>query len=209
MSLFPHNKVKKLIYPKPHAKNKKTFASSSKSTRADSKNIISIERGKLIEKVEYFDIYSDLIPERQKFQKYIKKYPKDEDDETSMNSNYSNDKLPLTKFKKPLSQKKPKIELIKYFKEDGDYVNFPIYKERELKIDIYDKKVTIESGEDDFLSDEGTIDYGLQKVEKDLLNAFDIIKKENCRCLENLKRYSKLIDKDKRLNLKKNLPIHK
>ena len=78
-----------------------------------------------------------------------------------------------------------------------------------MHIDVYDKKVDIESGEDDFLSDEGTIDYGLKKVEKDLLNAFDIIKKENCRCLGNLKRYSKLINKDKRLNLKKNLPIHK
>ena len=209
MSHFLQDKVKKLIYPKPHVKNKKAFASSSKSTRADSKNIITLESDKLIEKVEYFDIYSDLIPERQKLQKYIKSYPKDEDDETSINSNYSYDKLPLKKFKKPFSQKKPKIKLVKYFKEDGDFINFPIFKERELKIDIYDKKVNIESGEDDFLSDEGTIDYGLKKVEKDLLNAFDIIKKENCRCLGNLKRYSKLINKDKRLNLKKNLPIHK
>ena len=99
--------------------------------------------------------------------------------------------------------------MVKYYKEDGDVVHFPIYKERQLNIDLYDKKVTIESGEDDYLSDEGTIDYGLKKVEKDLISAFEIIKKENCRCIENLKTYSKLIDRDKRLNLKKNLPIHK
>ena len=209
MSLFLQDKVKKLIYPKPHAKNKKSFASTSKSTRADSKNIITIESDKFIEKVEYFDIYSDLLPNRQNLEKYVKKYPKDEDDETSVNSNYSNDKLSLKKFKKPFSQKKAKIQFVKYFKEDGDYVNFPIFKEREVKIDIYDKKVQIESGEDDFLSDEGTIDYGLKKVEKDLISAFEIIKKENCRCLGNLKRYSKFIDKDKKINLKKNLPIHK
>ena len=209
MSSFLQDKVRKLIYPKPHGKNKKYLASTSKSTRADSKNIITIESDKLIEKVGYFDIYSDLLPDRQNLEKYVKKYPKDEDDETSVNSNYSNDKLSFKKFKKPFSQKKAKIELVKYFKEDGDCVNFPIFKERELKIDIYDKKVKIESGEDDFLSDEGTIDYGLKKVEKDLLAAFDVIKKENCRCIGNLKRYSKLIDKDKKINLKKNLPIHK
>ena len=209
MSLFLQDKVKKLIYPKPHGKNKKSFASTSKSTRADSKNIITVESDKFIEKVEYFDIYSDLLPNRQNLEKYVKKYPKDEDDETSVNSNYSNDKLSLKKFKKPFSQKKAKIQLVKYFKEDGDYVNFPIFKEREVKIDIYDKKVQIESGEDDFLSDDGTIDYGLKKVEKDLISAFEIIKKENCRCIGNLKRYSKYIDKDKKINLKKNLPFHK
>ena len=209
MSTFLQDKVKRLIYPKPHGKNKKYLASTSKSTRADSKNIITVESDKLIEKVEYFDIYSDLLPNRQNLEKYVKKYPKDEDDETSVNSNYSNDKLSLKKFKKPFSQKKAKIQLVKYFKEDGDYVNFPIFKEREVKIDIYDKKVQIESGEDDFLSDEGTIDYGLKKVEKDLISAFEIIKKENCRCLGNLKRYSKYIDKDKKINLKKNLPFHK
>ena len=209
MSLFLQDKVKKLIYPKPHGKNKKSFTSTSKSTRADSKNIITVESDKLIEKVEYFDIYSDLLPNRQNLEKYVKKYPKDEDDETSVNSNYSNDKLSLKKFKKPFSQKKAKIQLVKYFKEDGDYVNFPIFKEREVKIDIYDKKVQIESGEDDFLSDEGTIDYGLKKVEKDLISAFEIIKKENFRCIGNLKRYSKYIDKDKKINLKKNLPFHK
>ena len=84
-----------------------------------------------------------------------------------------------------------------------------MYKERELNINVYDKEVTIESGEDDFLSDEGTIDYGMKKVQKDLIAAFELIKKENCRCLDNLKRYSKLIDRDKRLNLKKKLPINK
>ena len=134
---------------------------------------------------------------------------KDDDDETSMNSNYSNEKFIFRKNKKGMSQRKSKINLVKYYKEDGDYLNFPMFNEKEININKYDKEVTIESGEDDFLSDEGTIDYGLNKVQKDLINAFEIIKKENCRCLGNLKRYSKFIDRDKRLNLKKNLPIRK
>ncbi len=209
MSLLFPVRVKELIYPKAHGKNKKKYDSTSKSTRAASKNIIATENKKLIDKVEYYDLYSDLIYKRQDFQKNIKKYPKDEDDETSTNSNFSYDKLILKKIKKPYSQKKDKIDTVKYYKEDGDVVHFPIYKERQLNIDLYDKKVDIESGEDDYLSDQGTIDYGLQKVEKDLISAFELIKKENCRCIENLKTYSKLIDKDKRLNLKKNLPIHK
>ena len=209
MSLLIPMKVKQLIYPKAHGKNKKSFESSSKSTRANSKNIFAIPNKKLIEKVDYFDLYSDLVSERQNLEKDIKKYPKEEDDETSMNSTYSFDKLTLKRNKKGISQRKAKINLVKYFKEDGDAVDFPIFKESELKIDIYDKKVSIESGEDDFLSDEGTIDYGMKKVEKDLINAFEIIKKENSRCIGNLKRYSKLIDRDKRLNLKKKLPIHK
>ena len=209
MSLLIPMKVKQLIYPKHHGKNKKSFDTSSKSTRANSKNIYAMQNKKLIDKAEYIDLYSDLITDRQNFEKPVKKYPKDEDDETSINSNYSNDKFILKKIKKGYSQKKTKIDYVKYFKEDGDYVNFPMFKERELNIDLYDKQVKIESGEDDFLSDEGTIDYGLKKVEKDLNKAFEIIKKENCRCLGNLKRYSKYIDKDKKLNLKKNLPIHK
>ena len=209
MSLFIPMKVKQLIYPKPHGKNKKSFESSSKSTRADSKNILAMQRKKLIEKVEYFDLYSDLISDRQNFGNNIKGYPKDDDDETSMNSNYSNEKFIFRKNKKGMSQRKSKINLVKYYKEDGDYLNFPMFNEKEININKYDKEVTIESGEDDFLSDEGTIDYGLNKVQKDLINAFEIIKKENCRCLGNLKRYSKFIDRDKRLNLKKNLPIRK
>ena len=208
MSIIIQQKVKQLIYPKAHGKYKKFLGSSSKSTRADSKNIIDKKNEKLIERVGYYDIYSDLISKRLNLKNYIKNYPKDED-ETSINSNKSYEKLALKKNKKLFSQKKPKIETVKYYKEDGDYINFRFFKEKELHIDIYDKKVDIESGEDDFLSDAATIDYGLKKVEKDLLRAFEIIKKENCRCLENLKRYHKYIGKSKKLNLKKNLPINK
>ena len=209
MSLIIQHSIKHLINPKAHGKYKKCLGSSSKSTRADSKNIIDKKNEKLIEKVEYYDIYSDLIPKRPNLKNYIKNYPKEEDDETSINSNYSYEKFPLKKNKKLISQKKSKIQTVKYYKEDGGYVIFPSFKEREVHIDVYDKKVDIESGEDDFLSDEGTIDYGLKKVEKDLISAFEIIKKENCHCIENLRRFSKFIDKNKKLNLKKNLPIHK
>ena len=97
MSLIIQHSIKHLINPKAHGKYKKCLGSSSKSTRADSKNIIDKKNEKLIEKVEYYDIYSDLIPKRPNLKNYIKNYPKEEDDETSINSNYSYEKLPLKK----------------------------------------------------------------------------------------------------------------
>ena len=209
MSFFIPAKVKHLIYHKGPLKKNKSIDSSSKSTRATSKNIFAVQNQKLIDKTEYHDLYSDLLLSRQNIVKNIKKYPKDEDDETSANSELSFDKFAFRKNKKLSTQKKNKINVVKYYKEDGDYVNFPIYKEKEINIDIFDKKVKIESGEDDFESDKGTIDYGIKKVGKDLISAFDLIKKENSKCIENLKKYSKLIAKGKKINLKKNLPIHK
>ena len=53
-----------------------------------------------------------------------------------------------------------------------------MFKESDIKIDEFDNKVKIESAEDDYASDEGTLDYGRQKVEKDLIEGFSIIRKE-------------------------------
>ena len=101
MSLFLRQKVTELIYPKGHNKKKNTLNSSSKSTRAASKNIIQMDNKNFKNKEEYTDLYSDLLTDRQKFGKYIKQYPKDEEDETSTNSNFSNEKLIFKKVKKP------------------------------------------------------------------------------------------------------------
>ena len=84
---------------------------------------------------------------------------------------------------------------------------FPLFKEKEININEYDNKVKIESAEDDFESDESTLEYGRKRVEEDLIGAFSIIKKENINCLINYRKYSKIIKKPKgKLNLKKNLP---
>ena len=113
----------------------------------------------------------------------------------------------IKKIKKSFSHKKIKINYIKYFKEDGQIVNFPLFKENDIKINEYDDKVKIESAEDDFESDESTLDYGKNKVENDLIEAFAMIKKENINCLVNYKKYAKLFKKPrKKLDLKKNLP---
>lgn len=206
MSLFNQNniKLKKFIYPK-EPKKQKSPENSSKSTRATSKNIFAIQSQKLFEKIEYHDLYSDLINTRQVKQiNFEKKYPKEESEDS-----YSN--LPLEfnikKIKKSFSHKKIKINYIKYFKEDGQIVNFPLFKENDIKINEYDDKVKIESAEDDFESDESTLDYGKNKVENDLIEAFAMIKKENINCLVNYKKYAKLFKKPrKKLDLKKNLP---
>ena len=209
MSLFNKNniKVKKFIYPK-EPKKMKSPESSSKSTRSTSKNIFSIQSQKLLEKIEYHDLYSDLINSRQE-EKLIfqKKYPKEENEDSLNDSSLDFSKFKIKKNKKSFTHKKVKINYIKYFKEDGKIENFPLYRENDIKINEYDGQVKIESAEDDFESDESTLDYGKKKVENDLIEAFAMIKKENINCLVNYKKYAKLFKKPrKKLDLKKNLP---
>ena len=163
---------------------------------------------KLYEKVDYFDLYSDLLSSRQEENvNFQKRYPKEDNEDSPNNSSTEIEKYSFKKHKKIYSQKKAKIELVKYFKEDGKPVNFPLFKEKLINIDEYDNKVKIESAEDDFESDESTLDYGRKKVEEDLMAAFSIIKKDNINCLVNYKKYFKIIKKPKKkLNLAKNLP---
>ena len=210
MSLLNHQilKQKKFIYPKEPVKKIKTFDNFSKSTRATSKNILAVKNQKLFEKVEYFDLYSDLINPRQVGKdRFQTRYPKEENEDSPNNSSLELEKFSFKKHKKPYSQKKIIIDFVKYYKEDGEPVKFPLFKEREININEYDNKVNIESAEDDFESDESTLDYGKKRVEDDLIAAFAIIKKENTNCLVNYKKFSKIIIKPKRkINFLKNLP---
>ena len=213
MSLSNENIIKpiKFLYPKKPIKNRKSFDNSSKSTRATSKNIIAMKSLKFLDKVEYFDLYSDLLVSCQgdsnnnNFQKKI--YPKEDCEESSNSSSFNIEKIVFKKKKKCYSHKKAKIKYIKYYKEDGKAVSFPLFNEKDININEYDNKVKIESAEDDFASDESTLDYGKKKVEKDLQEAFALIKKENTNCLVNYKKYGKYIKKPKKkLDLRKNLP---
>jgi len=210
MSLFNHHiiKPKRNAHQKKPIKTIKSLDNSSKSTRATSKNILAVQNQRLMEKIDYSDLYSDLINSRQ-IEKEVskKKYPKEDNEDSVNDSSFEMEKLFFKKNKKAYSQKKTKINYTKYYKEDGDAVSFPLYKERDLKIDEYDNKVKIESAEDDFESDEGTLDYGKKRVENDLIEAFSLIKKENINCLVNYKRFSRFIKKPKKkLDLRKNLP---
>ena len=209
MSLLNHQilKQKKFIYPKEPIKKIKTIDNSSKSTRATSKNILAAKNQKLFEKLEYFDLYSDLLKPRQGQKLPFQKYPKENNEDSINNSSIGLEKLAFKRHKKLYSKKKAKIDFTKYYKEDGESVNFPLFKEREININEYDNKVNIESAEDDFESDESTLDYGKKRVEDDLIAAFAIIKKENTNCLVNYKKFSKIIIKPKRkINFLKNLP---
>ena len=210
MSLFNNHiiKPKRNAYPKKPIKTIKSLDNSSKSTRATSKNILAVQNQRLMEKIDYCDLYSDLINPRQIEKEHSRqKYPKEDNEDSVNDSSFEFEKLFFKKNKKVYSQKKSKINYTKYYKEDGEAVNFPLYKERDLKIDEYDDKVKIESAEDDFESDEATLDYGKKRVENDLIEAFSLIKKENINCLVNYKRFSKYIKKPKKkLDLRKNLP---
>ena len=211
MSIFKPYKPKKMIYQKESFKNIKSFDCSSKSTRATSKNIFAVKNQKLFEKIEYHDLYSDLVSARQNNQNSIqKKYPKEDDEDSPNNSLSHLEKFVFKKNKKIYSQKKQKVDIVKYFKEDGEAINFPLYKEKDIKIDIYDNQVKIESAEDDFESDEGTLEYGKKRVEKDLIEAFAAIRKDKIDCLVNYRKYNKFIKKPKKkLDLLKNLPFVK
>ena len=203
-----NNKRKKVIYPKQLFQKQKSSDNSSKSTRAASKNFFIMKNKKLIEKIEYHDLYSDLVPVRQKNQLCInKKYPKEENEDSDYSTSLDAENFNLKKKIKSYSQKKAKVDVLKYYKEDGNVFEFPLFKESQVKLNEYDNKVKIESAEDDFESDDNTLDYGAKKVENDLIEAFAIIKKENFHCLENYKTYEKLFKKQrKKLDLKKNLP---
>ena len=61
MSAYIPMRVKQLFYQKAHGKNKKSIDSSSKSTHLAIKNILVLENKKLMDKVNYTDLYSDLI----------------------------------------------------------------------------------------------------------------------------------------------------
>ena len=136
-----------------------------------------------------------------------KRHPKEDNEDSTNNSSVEFERISFKKQKKIYSQKKAKIDFAKYFKEDGEPMYFPLFKEKEININEYDNKVKIESAEDDFESDESTLEYGRKRVEEDLIGAFSIIKKENINCLINYRKYSKIIKKPKgKLNLKKNLP---
>ena len=207
MSLFNPYKPKKKYYPKEPISRMKSFDTSSKSTRATSKNFFTIPSQKLLEKLEYHDLYSDLASSRQTNENSIKKrYPKEDSEDFPNDSFYYLDKSSLKKNRKT-NIKSVKVNIVKYFKEDGEAIGFPLFKESDININEFDNKVKIESAEDDYASDEGTLEYGRQKVEKDLIEAFSIIRKEKINCLINLKKYNKLFKKPKyKLNLLKKLP---
>jgi len=74
------------------------------------------------------------------------------------NSFYYLDKFSLKKNEKT-NAKSIKINIIKYFKEEREVVNFPLFKENDIKIDEFNNKIKIKSAEDDYASGEGTLEY--------------------------------------------------
>lgn len=82
------------------------------------------------------------------------------------------------------------INYKKYYKEDGiSYEIFPLYKEKEIRINIYDKKVQIESAEEDYNSDENVLENGKKKIMDDLIEALKTIKKQGKNAFVNCNKY--------------------
>jgi len=213
MSILNQIHRKQLNIPKKQVKKIPSIDFSSKSTQATNKDyqLINKQNKKLYDKVEYEDLYSDLIATANtEFDiNYPKIFEKDYNNEDSPNCSWIDFiKLSSKKNKKYYSARKQNIDAIKFYKEDGGSMKFPLYKESQIKINIYDSNVKIESAEDDYASDEKTLNYGKTKVDDDLKKAFDTIRRESNECLVDYKKFfSVIIQPEENLNLKKNLPI--
>ena len=149
MSLFNPYKPKKKFYPKEPISRLKFFDSSSKSTRATSKNFFAILSPKFWEKVKYHDLYSDLVSNRQINKNSIKKDIQKKIVKISLIIDFII-WINFRKKNKKTNTKSIKVNIVKYFKEDGETVGFPLFKESDIKIDEFDNKVKIESPEHDY-----------------------------------------------------------
>lgn len=182
----------KVLYPikksnNKHKVNNKNFKNSnfsSKSTTSTAK-----EEYTFIYPDEYKnDIYIEINSKytfggenERNFDNQLKK--KWADKEGNFNETY------IKKKNKQFNKKIFPIKLIKYYKEDGDMELFKYYKESQININIFEDKVKIESSEEDFRSDEGTIEHGCEKVERDLKEAFQYIDKNKLDSFFNIQKF--------------------
>ena len=92
MSLFNHHiiKPKKNAYQKIPIKNIKSLDNSSKSTRSTSKNILVVQNQKLLERIDYFNLYSNLC---QIEKEHSKKNPKEDNEDSVNDSSFEFEKL--------------------------------------------------------------------------------------------------------------------
>jgi len=89
----------------------------------------------LLEKAEYHDLYLDLVFSRQTNRNYIiKRCLKEDSEDYPKDLFYYLDKFSFKKKWKG-KWKSVKVNIIKYFKEEGEAVGFPLFKDSDIKID--------------------------------------------------------------------------
>ena len=160
---------------------------SSKSTCFSSKNIIQLKKSFNQPKQINLKLFSNLSQSTENLQnKKSTELKNHQKSPINCNRNALNKRIKITY----TDYKKITIDYRKFYKEDGiSYEIFPLYKENEIKINIYDKKVKIESAEEDYDSDDDVLENGKKKISDDLIEAFEIIKKEGKKAFVNCNKY--------------------
>ena len=160
---------------------------SSKSTCFSSKNVIQPQKSFKQSRQIDSKLFSNLSQSTENLRKQkFTELKKRKKNNINCNRDGLNKRTKITY----TDQKKITVGYKKYYKEDGiSYETFPLYREKEIKINIYDKKVKIESAEEDYDSDDAVLENGRKKVFEDLIEAFQIIKKQGKNAFVNCNKY--------------------
>ena len=97
----------------------------------------------------------------------------------------------LKKRKMLIPKIKIKIDKKVFYKKDGRTEQFNLYQERDIGLNKYDNQIDIMPSEEDYDSDNMIIMDGKKKAEKDLIEAVDIIKRNNLEEVSNYVKYCK------------------
>ena len=101
------------------------------------------------------------------------------------------DAFNLKKRKMVIPKIKIKIDKKVFYKKDGRTEQFNLYQERDIGLNKYDNQIDIMPSEEDYDSDNMIIMDGKKKAEKDLIEAVEIIKRNNLEEVSNYVKYCK------------------
>ena len=144
-------------------------------------------------------LYSNFYQEIHQFQKYIKntpkKYPqsnhkKIQGKENLDNIDNSSDDSFAKKIKKVFTQKKYKVNQKVYYK-NGKGIKFNLFKEKEIGLNEWDKKINILESEEDYDSDENVIKDGKARTKNDIIEALRLFKNNKFKDIMNYSKYCK------------------
>ena len=152
-------------------------------------------------------IFSNFYQEIHQFQKYIKntpkKYPQSNHKKIQGKENLDNidntsddymktleNKSFAKKIKKVFTQKKYKVNQKVYYK-NGKGIKFNLFKEKEIGLNEWDKKINILESEEDYDSDENVIKDGKARTKNDIIEALRLFKNNKFKDIMNYSKYCK------------------
>ena len=148
---------------------------SGKENKITSKNYYYTTRKENSSQNEPYS-FNNLIP--LNLSKYIK-----ESNNSSKKSNFNKQKKSFNPFSFNIGTKE--------FYKDGKSEEFNLFKEKEIGLNGWDKKINILESEEDYDSDQSIINDGKGKAKDDLNEAFKLFKKNRFKDIFNYKLYCK------------------